>query len=358
MKLKKGVGQTIMKKNTDQNASSRLGRVGGQAVLEGVMMKCGENVSLTVRCEDGNVISQNQTFKSIRKKGTILNVFVIRGFINFIDMLKLSFKTLSDSVDLLGLNEEEQETKFEKWLHNKFGKSLMDIVMVIGTVLGVAIGVGLFVFLPEYLANIVNKIIGNNSRVLMSLVAGVVRIAIFVLYMWLVSLMKEIRRTFEYHGAEHKSIACYENGIKLTPENAALCSRFHPRCGTSFIFVIMIVSIVIFAFVPINFDNVPEKINLLLRVGIRLLLLPLVMGIGYEFIMLAGKSDNILVKIISYPGILMQHITTREPDLNQLEIAIISLKAAMPEEFPDFDAKIYGKKEKEKSLTEDETTET
>ena len=167
---------------------------------------------------------------------------------------------------------------------------------------------------------------------LFSLISGVIRIIIFIVYMIVVSLMKDIRRTFEYHGAEHKSIACYESGMELTPANAKKCKRFHPRCGTSFIFVILLLSILIFSLVPWKTDTFGDK---MIMMGLRLLLLPVVTGIGYEFLMLAGRHPNKCTLALSFPGLLMQRITTKEPDEEQLEVAIKSLKLALPDEFPD-----------------------
>ena len=302
----------------------RLNKVGGQAVLEGVMMKSGERYSLAVRKESGEIEIRNKIFKSIRKKYKPLNIPILRGIINFVEMMILSFRTLSDSVDMLGI--EEEETKFEKWLEKHFGKKLLDFVMVISTVLGVVLGVGLFTFLPAVTTKAADNATGGNLGWFKNIIEGLIRIGIFVLYIWLVSFVKEIRRTFEYHGAEHKSIACYEAGLELTPENAKKCTRFHPRCGTSFIFVMLILSIIIFSF--ISWDNI------FVRVGLKILLLPIVVGAGFEFIMAAGKHDSIIFKILSAPGLWMQRITTREPDESQLEVAIAALKSAMPDEFP------------------------
>lgn len=332
--------------------ASRMGKVGGQAVLEGVMMKCGDNIALSVRREDGSISVRKMQFRSIRKRVKFFNLPIIRGFVNFIEMMKLSFSTLSDSANMLGLDEELEETKFERWLRDKFGRGVLDFIMVLGTVLGVALGVGLFALLPTYLANVIKKASPNlESSWFVSLFSGLLRIAIFVLYIWLVSFMSEIRRTFEYHGAEHKSIACYEAGLELTPENAKECTRFHPRCGTSFIFVILIISILIFSVVPSVWRWYVQS-------AVKLLMLPLVMGISFEYLMYAGKHDNLATKILSAPGLWMQRITTREPDLDQLAVAITSLKLAMPEEFPDFDPHTYDKSKVEASQTKEEVKET
>lgn len=323
----------MSKNKLDSIESSRLNKVGGQSVLEGVMMKSGDRTSLAVRREDGGIEIKNTVFKSVRKKHKILNIPVIRGTINFVEMMILNFKTLNMSAEMLGF--EEEESKFEKWLKNKFGKSILDIVMVISTVIGLALGVGLFMFLPTMSTKGIDSLLPSGLGFFKTIVEGVIRIGIFVLYMWLVSFMKEIRRTFEYHGAEHKSIACYEAGLELTPENAQKCTRFHPRCGTSFMFVMLILSIIVFSFV--SWDNV------YIRMALKIVLLPVIVGVGYEFIMMAGKHPNIVTKILSAPGIWMQRITTKEPSLDMLEVAICALKSAMPDEFPDFDPSVYKK---------------
>lgn len=311
----------------------RLGKVGGQAVLEGVMMKSGENVALAVRKEDGSVALKKSTFVSARKKNKFWNIPLIRGCVNMVEMLRLSFSTLNDSAQLLGIDDTQPESKFEKWLDKKFGDKLMNVVMTIGMVLGIVLSVGLFMILPNVATMGLNKLVTSGGGTLPSfvqnLISGVIRIIIFIVYLLLVSLMKDIRRTFEYHGAEHKSVACYEAGLELTPENAAQCTRFHPRCGTSFIFVILIISILVTSF--INWNTWPQWAI----IGTKLLMLPVIVGIGFEFLMFAGKHQNPVTRVLSAPGLWMQRITTKEPDASQLEVAITALKNAMPEEFPE-----------------------
>ena len=202
----------------------------------------------------------------------------------------------------------------------------MSIIMGIGTVLGVLLSVGLFIFIPTAATKGLGYLVGGDLNwALRSAVEGVLKIAIFIAYLALVSLMPDIRRTFEYHGAEHKSVACYEKGLELTPENAEKCTRFHPRCGTSFIFLMLILSIVIGMFIRIDI--------LWLRSLVKLMLLPLSVGLGFEFIMYAGRHDNALIRVISAPGLWMQRVTTKEPDRSQLEVAIKALKGALPAEF-------------------------
>ena len=318
----------------------RLGKVGGQAVLEGVMMKSGDEVAISVRKEDGTIASSTKKFVSSRKKHKILNLPIIRGVVNFIEMLTLSMSTLTDSAELSGIADFEEETKFEKWLKKKFGKKMLNVIMAISTVLGLALAVMLFFLMPNFIAAQVNKLIPIDT-VWQGVIASVVKIILFVLYIYLVSFMKDIRRTFEYHGAEHKSIFCYESGDELTVENVRRQSRFHPRCGTSFMFVMLILGmvfsvasrIIITHVIGFTIDN--TLLHTLFYTGINLvILLPLIVGTGYEFLMYAGKHDNLFIRILSAPGLLMQRLTTREPDDSQIEVAINSIKLAMPEEFP------------------------
>lgn len=318
-------------KNNDIFACRR-NKVGGQAVLEGVMMKSGERVCTAVRKDDGSIVKQDSEFVSVRKKAKILNFPIIRGVINFVEMMKLSFATLSRSAEMLGSVEEE--TKFEKWLREKFGKSIMVVVMPISIILGLALGIGLFFLLPTGITSFIEWLAGTAiADWLKTIINGVIKIVIFIAYLLLVSLMPEIKRTFQYHGSEHKSIFCYEKGLPLTVENVRIQRRFHPRCGTSFMFVMMTIAIIVGIFIPWHFVD-SRILNVLIRSGISLLCLPVVCGLGYEFLMYAGKHDNVLIKILSAPGLWMQRITTKEPDDSMIEVAITALKGAMPDEFP------------------------
>ena len=312
----------------------RLGKVGGQAVLEGVMMKSGDDIALAVRKEDGTIEVKRSKHVSIRKKHKLLNIPLIRGCVNMVETLIMSMGTLEDSANMIGLDETEDETKFEKWLRKKFGDKLMNVIMGIGMVLGVILSVGLFVILPNLVTMGLNALCKKLwdftlPSFAQNAISGVMRIGIFVAYILLVSLMKDIRRTFEYHGAEHKSIACYEAGEELTPENAMKYSRLHPRCGTSFIIVILIISILATAF--INWNTWPKIAIMLTKIA----MIPVIVGIGFEFLMWAGKHPNWLTRVLSAPGLWMQKATTKEPDLAQLEVAITALKNAMPAEFPE-----------------------
>ena len=306
----------------------KMGIVGGQAVLEGVMMKSGDRCSLAVRTPDGGINLYNTVKPSLRSKHKIAALPLIRGVVSFVEQLIMSMDMLTRSAEMQGIDLDEPETKFEKWLNDKFGDKLMTVVAGIGTVLGLIVGVGLFLMLPTFTARGIDWLTGGfvgQYRFLRSLIEGIIRIAIFVAYVWAVSLMPDIRRTYEYHGAEHKSVACFEKGLDLTPANARTCTRFHPRCGTSFIFVMLLISIILNSF--LTWDNV------WIRFGSKLLMLPLIVGIGFEFIRYAGSHENLFTKIVSAPGLWMQRITTREPDDSQLEVALTALKNAIPEKF-------------------------
>ena len=319
------------------NDPTRLNKVGGQAVIEGVMMKAGKRTVTTCRKEDKSIVVYDQGFVSVRKKHKILNLPILRGVVNFIEMMILSMKTLNASAEALGL--EEENSKFEEWCKKHFGKHSTDIIMAISLVLGLGLSLFLFLFLPTWSADGLNWLWQNVfhleaiSPSVIAVLEGVLKVTIFIVYLLLVSMLKDIKRTFMYHGAEHKTIACFEAGEELTPENAAKHRRFHPRCGTSFMFLMIGIGIVVGMFVR---NILPAGTHTLIISLVKLALLPITMGVGYEILMLAGKHDNIITRIISAPGMWVQKITTKEPTLDMLEIAIISTKCALRDEFPEF----------------------
>ena len=328
----------MSKKQTDTNESCRLNRVGGQAVLEGVMMKAGSRTVTTCRKENGTLVVYDDTFTSVRKKHKILNLPIIRGVVNFIEMMALSVKTLNASADALGI--EEEEGKAEKWMRKHLGIGLTDLIMVLGVVLGFALALFLFMFLPMWAADGINylyKLASGNeegiSATVIAVIEGVMKVVIFLAYLWLVSLIPDIKRTFMYHGAEHKSIACFEAGEDLTPQNAAKHKRFHPRCGTSFMFLMILLGIFAGMFVRNVFPGLPT----IAYTGIRILILPIIMGVGYELLMIMGKHDNAVTRIISAPGLWVQRLTTKEPTEDMLEVAIVSIKCALRDDFSEFE---------------------
>lgn len=312
-----------MKNNSCTIKNQRLGTVGGQAVLEGVMMKSKDKVALSVRNVNGEIVSEVSDFKSIREKSAFLRLPIVRGIANFIETMVLSFSTLTKSADMLGI--EEEESKFEKWLTKTFGKSIAAIASVVGGILGVGLSLLLFFYLPAFVSDVT---VGATTDMvfLKSLIEGLVKIAIFITYVGLCGLIPDMKRTFQYHGAEHKSIFCHESMQELTVENVKKQSRFHPRCGTSFLIVMMVLGILI----STAFINLPRA----LRVCSKIITLPLVVGLGFEFIKYAGKHNNVFVRIISAPGLWVQRLTTKEPDDSMIEVAINSLKLALPDVYP------------------------
>ncbi len=320
----------MSKKQND--ASCRLGKVGGQAVIEGVMMKAGDRTVTSCRKPDGTIYVNDGSFTSIRKKNKFLDLPIIRGVVNFIEMMKLSVGTMTAAAEALGI-EEEEEGRFEKWLKRHFNANIVDFIMVLGMVLGIGLSLILFLLLPNFLASLLDRFVfAGNLGVWTSVFEGLFKVIIFLTYLWLVSMMSEIRRVFMYHGAEHKSIACFEAGDELTPERAKEYTRFHPRCGTSFMFLTILIGIVAGFFIKFIIPNLPVWAYTLIRLGI----LPILMGLGYEVIRLAGKHDNAATRIMSAPGLWAQRLTTKEPTEDMLEIAITSLKCALRDEFPEF----------------------
>ncbi|MBR5560534.1 MAG: DUF1385 domain-containing protein [Clostridia bacterium] len=304
--------------------------IGGQAVMEGVMMQspANESMAIAVRRPNGKIYVTCEHKEQAAKKHKWMGWPIIRGCVNMVAMLKMGMETLDKGTQMLGLLDEEP-TKFEKWLAEKLGANIDKVVMAVAMVLAVALSLFLFVFLPSSAATLVSYVI--DSRLLINLVAGVVRIAILVGYIWAVALMPEIKRVFMYHGAEHKTVYCNEAGLELTPENARKFSRLHPRCGTAFLFLVMIISILIGSIADelIYLFFGIEKLGFLLRFGRSLLILPLVTGVSYEVLKgLAHAGDHIIVRALRWPGLMLQHLTTREPDDAMLEVAIASMKAA------------------------------
>ncbi len=311
--------------SAENTAACRLGMVGGQAVLDGIMMKSGDKYSIAVRRQNGDIVVEDGVHVSLRKKHKFFNLPLIRGVVNMIESLVLSTKTLNRSAILSGIEEEEQkEGKKTNW------ELVFGVVTVISLVLGIALGIGLFIFLPSLITSAIENLLWLNLGNWKNVIEGFVKVAIFLSYLSLVLLMKDIRTTFRYHGAEHKCIFCYEAGEELTPENVKKYKRFHPRCGTSFMFIIILIGIAV-SFLPIfSWDNI------FLRLLTKLSFLPILVGVSYEFIRFAGKHDNIVTKVLSAPGLWVQRITTKEPSLEEIEVAIHALKSSMPEVFPDY----------------------
>lgn len=295
---------------------SRYSGIGGQAVLEGVMMKNKEKYAVAVRKPDGEIEVEVETYQGLVHGSKFKELPFIRGIFNFLDSLILGTKALNYSASFYE-EEEGKETKFDKAMDKVSGGNGEKLLSGIVTVISIVLAVGIFIVLPYFISSLFESFIRNRS--LMAIIEGVIRIALFLLYVWGISAMKDIRRLYQYHGAEHKCINCIEKGRPLTVHNVMRSSRLHKRCGTSFIFFVMLVSIVLFFFIQV--DNVAEKVIL------RILLMPVVAGISYEIIRLAGRTDNLFIKILSAPGMWIQRMTTREPDESMAEVAIASVEA-------------------------------
>lgn len=311
--------------------------IGGQAVMEGVMMRGPHKTVVAVRKPDGEIEKKLED-NGTKKRNKILRMPIIRGCINFVESLVIGIKALMYSASFVDLEDDEEESKFDKWLEEKLGDKLKDAVIYFSVFLSVIFSVGLFMLLPALLTKGVEMLSAKASflsaitstHAFTSLFEGIIRMAIFLGYMALVSKMSEIKRVYEYHGAEHKTIACYEAGEELTVENVKKHTRFHPRCGTSFLLFVMLISILVFALLP-RFDNFSGIASTLLRMTTRLALMPIVAGLSYEVIKWAGRSKSKTVGILSKPGLWLQRLTTREPDEKQIEVAIASIIPCIPE---------------------------
>lgn len=293
------------------------GTLGGQAVIEGVMMKGKDSYSVAVRRPDKKIQVKLHRYETFGDKHGLSKIPFVRGVVNFVESLVLGMNTLNYSSSFY--EEDEEESKAEKMLKNVFKEKAESVIIGITVFFSIIIAVVLFMFLPAGIAEFIGKWV--ESRVVLSLIEGVIRLLLFLIYVVLISQMEDIKRVFMYHGAEHKTINCYESGDELTPSNVAKHSRFHKRCGTSFLFIVMVISILIFMLITAE--------QMWMRFLLRLLLIPVVAGISYEFIRLAGKSDNAFVNMLSKPGMWIQKLTTKEPDEEMIQVAIISVGAVL-----------------------------
>ena len=291
-------------------------RIGGQAVIEGVMMKNMDRYAVSVRKPNGKIETKVEECVSFAEKHPLFQLPVFRGMVNFLESMVIGMKTLNYSASFYEDEEEQTESRTEQLLEKILGEKAEKIIMGIVLVFSLAISIGLFMILPYIASEALGKLIRNEYVILF--MEGIIRIVIFLGYIVLISRMEDIKRVFMYHGAEHKTINCLEAGVPLTPENVDNFSRLHKRCGTSFIFIVMIISMVFFFFIRVD--------TIWLRIVLRLLFLPLVAGVSYEFIRLAGNSDHPLVQIFSKPGLALQKLTTKEPDHSMIEVAIASVE--------------------------------
>ena len=291
--------------------------IGGQAVIEGVMMKNGKKCAIAVRKPDHTIEVKTSVQTSIAEKYKILKLPIIRGVVNFIESMVVGIQTLTYSASFY--EEEEEESSFDRWFENTFKEKGESILMGITVCISLVLSIGIFMILPYLLTGFLENQLKSHTLVLA--LEGVVRIGIFLGYIVLISRMKDIQRVFMYHGAEHKTINCLEHGEDLTPENVKKYSRLHKRCGTSFLFIVMFISIFFFFFIRVD--------SILLKVVFRLLLIPVIAGVSYEFIRFAGKNDSGLVGILSKPGMMLQKLTTIEPDLSMIVVAIKSVEGVI-----------------------------
>ena len=296
--------------------------IGGQAVMEGVMMKSPTGVAMAVRRADGTIATSYDNWTTRAKKGTFLGLPIIRGVVTFIESLSTGMTTLTESAKLAGEDIDEEPTRFEKWLSEKLGKSVESVVVGIAVLLAVVLSVGLFFLLPLGISSIIFGGLADVAGVWKSLTEGLIRLIIFIGYIMLCASIKDVKRTFMYHGAEHKTIACYEAEEELTPDNAMKHSRLHPRCGTNYLFLVMAVSILFFAAIGWN-------ASFALRLVMRIVFLPIVAGLSYEVLRFAAKYDNAFTRIIRAPGMALQRITTKEPTEDMLEVAITAFNLAL-----------------------------
>lgn len=300
--------------------------IGGQAVMEGIMMRNGSEYSVAVRKENGEIEVKKETYKGVGSKCKLFRLPFIRGIFSFVDSLVLGMKSLNYSASLFMEDGEEEEEpgRFEKWLQKKFGDKAEKVIMDLTMVISIILAMGIFMVFPTWVSTLMKPLLGNG--IWMALFEGVLRIAIFIAYVGLISLMPDIKRTYMYHGAEHKCINCIEHGLPLTVENVMKSSKEHKRCGTSFLLIVMVISILFFLVIR------PE--TLWLRLVSRILLIPVIAGVSFEFLRLAGNSDNPVVNLLSKPGLMLQGLTTKEPDKKMAEVAICAVEAV-------FDWKAY-----------------
>ena len=325
--LPKGKNGVYMSENKKACFAKKTS-IGGQALIEGIMMRGPKMTAMAVRNPQGEIVLEKWATDSENKNALVeklKKVPVVRGVFNFVSSMLTGYKSLMKSAEIAGFEEEEK----------KESKGVMAVVGVVAIVLGVLLSVGLFIYLPSLIYELLSLLIPflATSVFLKSFFEGILKIAILVAYMALVSRMEDIKRTFQYHGAEHKTIFCYEAGLELTVDNVRKMGRFHPRCGTSFLVVMLIISIFIGMLIPTHIGTL--AVNSAIRTLFKIVLLPLTMGIGYEFIKFAGKHDNALTRILSAPGLWMQRITVLEPTDEMIECAIAAVKEVIPEDGSD-----------------------
>lgn len=313
----------MSKEKVKKEKQVRKTLIGGQAVIEGVMMRGKTAMATAVRDSEGKIQIEAKRLVPPEKKPLFLRLPIVRGIVNFVSSLVSGSRTLMRSASVFG--DSEEPSKFEKWLSEKLHVDVMGVVTVLGLVLGLGLAVLLFVMLPQWITNGLEYLFHfGTTSFLYNLIEGFIRIGIFICYILLTSLMPDIKRTYMYHGAEHKTITCYEKGLELTPENSKICRRVHNRCGTTFLFFVMLVSILVF-----SIANSFLGVTGIWRMVLKICLLPIVAGLSYELLRALAKTENPIFYPIKAPGLLLQHITTREPDESMLEVAIAAFNKVL-----------------------------
>ncbi len=316
----------------------KITSIGGSALIEGIMMRGPKKTMVAVRTGEEDIYTEELEFSGLGEKCKLFKLPLIRGIAGMIDSMRLSYKALMVSadkaIDSIPEDEQEEPSKLDKWLDEHMGEKFLNIFMTIAMILGVVIAVLLFYWAPSKLYNLISGALGSveelswiGDRFFRSLFEGLIRIGLFLLYIIVCTRMSDMKRVFQYHGAEHKTIFCYESDEELTVENVKKHTRFHPRCGTSFLVIMLLLGIVIGLFIPISTPW--------LRTIVKLLLLPVTCGIGYELIKICGRHDNAFTRIIAAPGLWAQRITTKEPTDDMIEVAIKAMKAVIPENGED-----------------------
>lgn len=304
--------------------------IGGQAVIEGIMMKNKDDYATAVRKPNGEIEVQKSQYVSLTKKVKLFSLPFIRGIFSFADSMILGMKTLTFSASFFEDDENEKPSRFELWLDNVFGERLEKVLITFSMIFAVVAAIGIFMILPLGISRLIHPFIPSETG--MAFLEGVIRLAIFIAYIKLISNMEDIRRTFMYHGAEHKCINCIEHGMELNVDNVRASSKQHKRCGTSFLIIVMMISILFFMVIRVD--------GILMKMVSRIVLIPVIAGVSYEFLRLAGRSDHTLVNLLSKPGLWMQNMTTKEPDDSMIEVAIVAVeavfdwKAYLAENFP------------------------
>lgn len=322
-----------MSKKSDNGAACPRADIGGQAVLDGVMMKSPDAIAVAVRRPNGDIVVKREKYEALSKKHPWMGKPFIRGAVNMVQMLGLGMRVLEDSMKMSG-NEDAQEepSKFEKWLAEKLGKNVDKVVMAIAIVMALAMSIGLFVLLPNLIILLFPKNPTGGTLLVKNLVSGIVRIALLIGYISLVGRIPDMRKTFQYHGSEHKTVYCHEHDLPLTPKNAQQFTTLHPRCGTSFLLLTFFLSIIFYSIIDVlvlQLTGFDLGAHYLLRVLSRIILLPCVAGISYEVLKAVAHAENPLTKALRWPGLQMQRLTTRQPSDEQCEVAIASMNAAL-----------------------------